>query len=55
MTMKLKMEWDTLSKEHGMKFVATKIIVYDVLLFGSTAKHILAYFRKVLKSTETPL
>ena len=48
MMTKLQMEWDTLSKERGLKNVASKIIVDDVLLYGRTAKHLLAYFRTVL-------
>ena len=48
MTMKLQMEWDTLAKEHGLKNVAYTIIVDDVLLYGITAEHIIAYFRTVL-------
>ena len=48
MTMKLKMEWDTLAKEHGLTNVASKIIVDDVLLYGCKAKQLLVYFRTVL-------
>ena len=48
MMMKLKMEWDTLAEEFGLKNVASKIIVNDVLLYGHTADHILEYFRTVL-------
>ena len=48
MTMKLHMEWDTLAKERGFKNVASKIIVVDVLLYGSTAEQLLNYFRTVL-------
>ena len=35
-TMKLKMEWDIPDKEHGLKNVASKITVDDVLLYGIT-------------------
>ena len=45
--MKLKMEWDTIAKERGLKMLHT-IIVDDVVMYGLTAKKILAYFRKVL-------
>ena len=48
MIMKLQMEWETLAKERGLKNVASKIIVGDVLLYGYTAEQILAYFRTVL-------
>ena len=48
MTMKLKMEWDTLAKEHGLTNVASQIIVDDVLLYGCTDENILVYFRTVL-------
>ena len=48
MTTKLRMEWDTLSKERGFENVASKNIVDDVLLYGRTAGKILAYFRTVL-------
>ena len=47
-TMKLYMEWDTLSKERGLKNVASKIIVDDVLLYGSTSKQLLDYFITVI-------
>ena len=42
MMMKLQKEWDTLAKERGLKDVASKIIVDDLLLYG------LAYSRTVL-------
>ena len=42
------MEWNALSKERGLKNVASKIIVYGVLLYVRTAKQLLAYFRTVL-------
>ena len=48
MVMKLQMEWYTLSKERGLKNVASKIIVDDLLLYGRTAKQLLDYFRTVL-------
>ena len=48
MMMKLQIEWDTLAKERGLKFFESKIIVDDVLLYGHTAKQLLAYFRTVL-------
>ena len=48
MMMKLHMEWDTLTKEHGLKFFASKIILDGVLLYGRTARQILAYFRTVV-------
>ena len=46
--MKLQMKWETLSKERGLKNVASKIIVDDVLLYGRTAEQIIGYFRTVL-------
>ena len=48
MTMKLHMEWDTLAKQRGLKNVASKIIVDDVLLYGRTEEQLPAYFRTVL-------
>ena len=45
MTMKLQMEWYTLAKQRGLKNVAHKNIVDDVLLYGHTAKQFLSYFR----------
>ena len=48
MTMKIQMEWDTLSKERGLKTFASKIIVEDVLMYGRTSEQFLAYFRTVL-------
>ena len=48
MMMKLQMEWDTLSKERGLKTFASKIIVEDVLMYGRTSEQFLAYFRTVL-------
>ena len=42
------MELDTLAKERGLKFFASKIIFGDVLLYGHTARHLLYYFRTVL-------
>ena len=48
MMMKLKMEWYTIAKESGLKNIASKVIVDDVLLCGRTAKRILNYFRTVL-------
>ena len=33
MMIKLQMEWDTLAKEYGLKNVASKYIVDDVLLY----------------------
>ena len=44
MIMKLKIEWDTLSKGRGLKNVASEIIVDDVLLYGRTSDKLLAYF-----------
>ena len=49
MKMELKMEWDTLSKERGLKIFALKIIVDDVLLYGHTAKNLQVYSRTVLE------
>ena len=46
--MKLQMEWDILAKESGLKFFASKIVVDDVLLYGLSEKHILAYSITVL-------
>ena len=46
---KLQMEWDTLSKEHGLKNAASKIIVDDVLLYGRTYEKFLAYSRTALE------
>ena len=48
MMMKLKIERDTLSKEHGLKKVGLKIIVDDVLLYGFTSGKLLASFRTIL-------
>ena len=45
---KLKMEWETLYKEHGFKNIPSKSIDDDVLLYGRTYKQLLAYFRSVL-------
>ena len=42
------MEWDTLSKESGLKKIASKIIVDDVLLYVRTSEKLLDYFRTVL-------
>ena len=47
-TMKLQMEWDTLAKELGLKNVASKIIVDDVLLYGRASEQFLDYLRTVL-------
>ena len=47
---KLKMEWETLYKEHGFKNISSKSIDDDVLLYGRTYKQLLAYFRTVLDS-----
>ena len=49
MMMKLKMEWDTLAKECGLKNILSEIIVDDVLLYGRTAKHLIAYSITVLE------
>ena len=46
--MKIKMEWDTLAMERGLKNVASKIIVDNVLLYGRIADQLLAYFRTFL-------
>ena len=43
-----KIEWDALVKDCGLKNVASKIMLTDVLLHGRTAKKILAYSRTVL-------
>ena len=48
MMMKIQMKWDTLVKERGLNFFASKIIVDDVLLYGRTSEQLLAYFRTVL-------
>ena len=48
MAMKLQIKWYELSKERGLKNVASKIIVDDVLLYGRTAGQLLAYFKTVL-------
>ena len=48
MMMKLQIEWDTLAKELGLKNVASRFIVDDVLLFGITANQLLEYLRTVL-------
>ena len=48
MVMKLHMEWYTLSKERCLKVFASKTIFDDVLLYGRTARHIIAYLRTVL-------
>ena len=48
MMMKLQIKWDTLSKEHGLINVSSKIIVDGVLLYGSTSRQLIAYFRTVL-------
>ena len=46
MTMKLQKKWDTLSKERDLKYVPSKIIVNDLLLYGHTAENILGYFEQ---------
>ena len=48
MAMKLQTEWDTIAKENSLKMFASKIIVDDVLQYGRTDGHLLAYFRTVL-------
>ena len=48
MMMKLQMEWYTLAKECGLKNTASKIIVDGVLLYGRTARQIIAYFITVM-------
>ena len=48
MMMKLHIYWDKLARERGLKNVASKFIVDDVLLYGRTARKILAYFITVL-------
>ena len=48
MMMKLKIEWDTLSKERGSKNVASEIIVDRLLLYGRSANQLLDYFITVL-------
>ena len=50
MVMKIRKEWDILAEESGLKNVAPKIIVGDVLLYGNKAKHLLAHFRTVLNA-----
>ena len=39
--MYIQMEWDTLSKECGLKNAASKIIVDGVLLYDCTAEQLL--------------
>ena len=51
--MKLKNKWNTLAKEHGLKMLY-KIIVGDVLLYGSTSDQLLDYFRTVLDVLKHP-
>ena len=46
---KLKMEWETLVKERGLKNVASEIIVDDVLLYGIKVKKLIEYFRTVME------
>ena len=48
MMMKLENEWYLQSKERGLKNVASKIIIDDVLLYGRTSKQLLVYLRTVL-------
>ena len=48
MIMKLQMEWDTLAKERCLKNDASKNIVDDVLLYGHTARQLIAYLRTVM-------
>ena len=48
MLMNLQMEWDTPAKECGLKNVASKMIVDNVLLYGSTAGQLQYYLRTVL-------
>ena len=48
MIIKTQMEWDTLAKECGLKNIASKITVDDVLLYVCTAKQLLSYFRAFL-------
>ena len=48
MIVKLRIEWDNLAEERGLKKCIYKIIVDDVLLYGRTAGQLLAYFRTVL-------
>ena len=48
MIMKLKMEWDTLANQRGIKNVVSKIIVNGVFMCGRTEKQLLAYLRTVL-------
>ena len=50
----LKMEWDTLDEELGLKNVASKIIVDDFFISGRTYKHLLAYFRSVMYVLKRP-
>ena len=47
MMMKLQMESDTFAKERRLNVVASKIFVYDLLLYGRTSKQLLACFRTV--------
>ena len=44
----LQMEWDTLSKERGLKSFSSTIIVDEMLLYWRTAIPLLDYFRKLL-------
>ena len=48
MIMKLQMEWYAIYKERDLKNAALNIIFDDVLLYGPTARQILAYFITVL-------
>ena len=48
MMMKLENEWYLQSKERGLKNVASKIIIDDVLLYGRTSKQLIVCFRTVL-------
>ena len=42
--MKLKMEWETLAKERGLKFFSSEIIVDYVLLYGRTSEQLISHF-----------
>ena len=48
MIVKLQIECDIPYMERGLKIVASKIIVYDVLLYGCTSEQIISYFKTVL-------
>ena len=49
MTTKLKMEWDTLSKQQSLKNISSKIISEQLLAFFRTVLEILKHHRATLK------